>query len=70
MDGLRTKEEYSGTSVKSVLLGSYDTGKNGSCKTRNISPHDSAKRGRHKGGRSTSTYAPGEDLNKTEETQR
>ena len=59
MEGLRIEASQSGTEIKPVARGSYETGNIGACKTWNISPHDSTKGGGNKVRSYNSTYEPG-----------
>ena len=65
MEVIRTKKACSGTYINNVSQGRYDMVNSVACKTGNGSPHLSAKGGVNKGVIRTSTYASGENHNKT-----
>ena len=59
MEVLSTQVECSGISDKTETQGTYETVNSGACKTCHGSPNSIAKGCGNKGGRYTSTYAPG-----------
>ena len=63
MDGLRTKEVWSGTSVNYETQGIYEMGNIVSWKTWHGSPHVSTKGGGNKVRIYTSIYVPGKYSN-------
>ena len=67
MEGLRIEADLSGTVIKTMERGSYETGNSGAWKTWYASPHASTKVGEKKGRSYTSTYTPMVHRNRTTE---
>ena len=67
MEGIRIEVAYSGTAIKPLARGSYETGNSGAWGKWHFIPHARTKGGSNKGRSYTSTDAPGVYINTTAE---